>query len=286
MEWAATGCQWGLPQVRIKPGSSPRGLSCLFPLSPEGARLSGLASSPAPALSLATPCCCTVLLSAGKQDNSEETRAIAQGEAFGGRLPGSAGRSTQAAPGAVLIPAAQALPSLPIHCRCAGKQGARDPGSPHPQPAHAPRGTAPSPPCPRAAGSTGACLRCGLLPHIIQRCHEPPSPQVFGAIMQSRSISTPATSSPQSPPRRPSVSPGRAWGRHPRLQGALGAPGTLQLTGDSLLAPACPLRLPRAFLCQKHSVSICSAAINQRDAHTSTGRRWAPRDQGAARCLR
>lgn len=225
--------------------------------------------------------------SAGKQDNSEkETRAIAQGEAFGGRLLGSAGRSTQAAPGAVLIPAAQALPSLPIHCRCAGKQGARDPGSPHPQPAHASRGTAPSPPCPGAAGSTGACPLCGLLPHIIQHCHEPPSPQVFGAIMQSRSISTPAPSSPQSPPRRPSVSPGRAWGRHPRLQGALGAPGTLQLTGDSLLAPACPLQLPRAFLCQKHSVSICSAAINQRDAHTSTGRRWAPQDQGAARCLR
>lgn len=62
MEWAATGCQWGLPQVRIKPGSSPRGLSRLFPLSPKGARLSGLASSPASALSLATPCCCTVLL--------------------------------------------------------------------------------------------------------------------------------------------------------------------------------------------------------------------------------
>lgn len=55
---------------------------------------------------------------------------------------------------------------------------------------------------------------------------------------------------------------------------------------DSPAAPAHPLLFPRAFLCQKHSVSICSAAINQRDAHTSTGQPCAPWDQGAARCLR
>ena len=61
-EPAAAGCQWGLPRVRIKPGSSPRSLSCLFPPSPKEARLSRLASSPALGLSPATPCCCTVLL--------------------------------------------------------------------------------------------------------------------------------------------------------------------------------------------------------------------------------
>lgn len=52
------------------------------------------------------------------------------GETLGDGSRESAGRSTQAAPGAVLIPAAEALPSVPIHCRCAGEQGAREPGSP------------------------------------------------------------------------------------------------------------------------------------------------------------
>lgn len=66
---------------------------------------------------------------------------LAVGEMLGDGSHGSAGMSTQAAPGAVLIPAAQALPSVPIHCRCAGEQGAREPGSPPPQPAHTPSTT-------------------------------------------------------------------------------------------------------------------------------------------------
>lgn len=48
MERAASCCQRELPQFRIKPGSPPRGLSCLFPPSPKGARLSGLAKLPGP----------------------------------------------------------------------------------------------------------------------------------------------------------------------------------------------------------------------------------------------
>lgn len=62
--------------------------------------------------------------------------------------------------------------------------------------------------------------------------------------------------------------------------GALGAPDTLQQMGNSFFASVCLLQLPRAFLCQKHSVSICSAAINQRDAHMSMGWHWAPWDWG------
>lgn len=75
-------------------------------------------------------------------------------------------------------------------------------------------------------------------------------------------------------------------GERLRTVGALQAPGTMELTGDSLVVPARPLLFPRAFLCQKYSVSICSAAINQWDAHTSTGQPCVPWDQGAARCLR
>lgn len=77
--------------------------------------------------------------------------------------------------------------------------------------------------------------------------------------------------------------PGRARERDPGLR-VLSLP--LELTDDSLVVPAHLLRFPRAFLCQKHSVSICSAAINQRDAHTSMGQPCALWDQGAARCLR
>lgn len=60
----------------------------------------------------------------------------------------------------------------------------------------------------------------------------------------------------------------------------------MELTGDSPAVPAYPLLFPRAFLCQKHSVSICSAAINQKDTYRSTGQTCAPWDQGAERCLR
>lgn len=93
-----------------------------------------------------------------------------------------------------MIPAAQALLSLPIHFPCAGEQREQESPAPLPGPDLCSQGqgegcrpAAPSPPCPPAASSTGACPHRGLLPRIIQRCHEPPGPQVFGAIMQSRS---------------------------------------------------------------------------------------------------
>lgn len=110
---------------------------------------------------------------------------MAVGETLGDGSLGSAGRSTQAIPGAVLIPAAPALPSVTIHCRCAGEQGAEEPGSSlHSQPTLL--GAVPLP-CPPATGSTTVCLHHCLLPCIIQHCHELLSPQVFCAIMQSRS---------------------------------------------------------------------------------------------------
>lgn len=103
---------------------------------PTSKRSQAIQVSKLPSPGAVTPCCCTLLLSAGEPGSSgKEATATALGETLGDGSHGSAGRSTQASPGAVLIPAAQALPPVPIHCRCAGEQGAREAGSPlHSQP--------------------------------------------------------------------------------------------------------------------------------------------------------
>lgn len=152
------------------------------PPTSKGARLSGLASCPAPLLSA------PLLHSPARRWRARRQREGDPSDGCGrerGWLPREAGRSARAAPGAVLIPAAQALPPVPIHCRCAAAQGAREAGSPlHSLPTLL--GAAPLP-CPPAAGSSGVCPHQRPLPCIVQRCHELLSPQVFCAIMQSRS---------------------------------------------------------------------------------------------------
>lgn len=87
---AATQCQRGLPRVRIKPGSPPRGLSCLFPPISRRSQATWVSKLPSPGPVTGHP----MLLhspaeSARKQDNSgKETTTIAQGEAFRGQAPG------------------------------------------------------------------------------------------------------------------------------------------------------------------------------------------------------
>lgn len=165
-EYGQPGQQEEYGQPRHKTWIPPKRPLLRTPPSPKGARLSRLASSPALGLS---PLCCRVLLSAGEPGSSEGGCSDSCGRDAGDGSHGSAGRSTQAAPGAVLIPAAQGLPSVPIHCRCAGEQGAGEPGSPCTA-AHTARGRATSLPAgrQRLPAPLPAALHCTALPRAAE----------------------------------------------------------------------------------------------------------------------